>query len=169
MSMNTGTGLERDERDLQPEETQDYVLPEELEEPEESEGIEEFEDTDESEETAADLEPVQQDPAREPDLAAPYIGPGRVSESEHSVRMNEIQLAFIDDPRRAAQDADALVEDLLRGLSTDLARRRSEHGAEVLRGDAADAAPHTEELRVAVQQSRDLIDLLAQAREQVRY
>jgi len=83
-------------------------------------------------------------------------------------RMREIQAAFIDDPRKAAQDADALVEDLLRSLSDELARRRSEFGGGKRGADTEDAAPHTEELRVVVQHSRELVDLLSQAREHAR-
>jgi hypothetical protein len=262
MTSNTGMGVEQDERDLEPEETDEYlesaepattteaeeseeaVQPEEsvrrtgLTEPEEAVGPEESvyrtgsaepeeasyhteltepEEasyrtglTEPEEAEASETELDDSDEELEPEasrdsLAAPYIGPGPVAapepawarESEpeavaepeaafeptpdefdqpvldtpvpeHSARMNEIQLAFIDDPRRAAQDADSLVDDLLRGLTADLARRRTELGGEILRSDSAETVPHTEELRLAVQQSRDLIDLLAQARDQVR-
>jgi len=89
-------------------------------------------------------------------------------ESEYSERMREIQLAFIDDPRQAARDADGLLDDLLHKLTADLDRRRSDLGSGLLRTDAKDAAPPTESLRVTVQQSRELIDLLAQARERVQ-
>lgn len=88
--------------------------------------------------------------------------------SEYSERMREIQLEFIDDPRQAARDADGLIEDLLRGLTADLQRRRSELGSGLLKttdAQADEVAPPTEDLRVSVQRSRELVDLLAQARE----
>lgn len=88
--------------------------------------------------------------------------------SEYSERMREIQLEFIDDPRQAARDADGLIEDLLRGLTADLQRRRSEFGSGLLKttdAQADEVAPPTEDLRVSVQRSRELVDLLAQARE----
>lgn len=85
--------------------------------------------------------------------------------SEYSERMREIQLEFIDDPRQAARDADGLIEDLLRGLTADLERRRSDLSTGMLSTDSQDEAPPTEDLRVAVQRSRELVDLLAQARE----
>jgi hypothetical protein len=86
------------------------------------------------------------------------------AETDHVARMREIQLAFVDDPRKAAQDADRLVEDLVRALTADLARRRRELGA------AADAsAPATEQLRLAVRRYRELVDLLARARAQTKF
>jgi len=87
---------------------------------------------------------------------------------EYSDRMREIQLAFIDDPRQAARDADGLLEDLLNNLAADLERRRGELSGGMLSADGRDEAPPTEELRVAVQQTRELVDLLAQARERVQ-
>jgi hypothetical protein len=84
---------------------------------------------------------------------------------DHAARMREIQLSFIDDPRKAALDADRLLEDLVRTLTADLARRRRELSA----ATADDAAPATEQLRLAVRRYRELIDLLTQARAQSRF
>lgn len=160
---------------------------EDTQEPEESEG---------SFEPATWRDPAESEESAD-DLAEPYIGPGPVTEPEpsslsapayepaepadladpaassasspYSDRMREIQLAFIDDPRQAARDADGLLEDLLRGLTADLERRRSDlDGGMLTAAGAEDAAPPTEDLRVTVQQTRELVELLAQARERVQ-
>jgi hypothetical protein len=78
--------------------------------------------------------------------------------TDYSERMQQIQLAFIDDPRKAALDADDLVSELLRSFTEELARRRAEFATEP--GDGA--APDTERLRQSVRHYRELVDTLSQ-------
>ena len=82
-----------------------------------------------------------------------HVSPGR---TDYSDRMREIQLAFIDDPRKAALDADGLVSELLQSFTDELAQRREELTAKS--GD--DAAPDTERLRQSVRRYRELLDTL---------
>ena len=83
---------------------------------------------------------------------------GYVRRTDYPDRMREIQLAFIDDPRKAALDADGLVSELLRAFTDELAQRRKELAAEPGDGEA----PDTERLRQSVRRYRDLVDALAQ-------
>jgi ABC-type transporter Mla subunit MlaD len=73
--------------------------------------------------------------------------------------MRQIQLAFIDDPRKAALDADRLASELLQASADELAQRRKELAAEPADG----AAPDTENLRQTVQRYRAFVDALAQS------
>lgn len=74
-------------------------------------------------------------------------------------RMRTIMLGFIDDPRKAALDANALLAEVLQSVTESLARRRRE-----LETEPSDAAtPDTERLRQVVRRSRELVDVLAQA------
>jgi hypothetical protein len=76
--------------------------------------------------------------------------------SELRARWQEVQIEFVDDPRQAVQDADALVADLMKRLATTFADERNnledqwEHGDDV----------STEELRVTLQRYRSFFDRL---------
>jgi hypothetical protein len=70
-------------------------------------------------------------------------------------RWQQIQLRFIDDPRLAAEQAQALVGDVIQGLSDVLNRQRGE--LDRWRSAQLD---DTEELRVTVRRYRDLLDRL---------
>ena len=74
-------------------------------------------------------------------------------------RMRQIQLAFIDDPRKAALDADQLASELLQASADELAQRREELAAEPANG----ASPDTENLRQSVQRYRAFVDAIAQS------
>ena len=74
-------------------------------------------------------------------------------------RMSRIQYAFVDDPRKAALDADGLVSELLQSFADEMAQRRKELAAEP--GDAN--APATEQLRKAVRRYRDFVDAMTRA------
>jgi hypothetical protein len=78
---------------------------------------------------------------------------------DYADRMREIQLAFIDDPRKAALDAGGLVSEVLQSLADELAQRRKELAAKS--GDGA--APDTEQLRQSVRRYRELLDTLTRA------
>lgn len=75
---------------------------------------------------------------------------------ERLARMQAIQLAFIDDPRKAAADAQDLLGDVLRSLTEELDRQR-----DALRNPPPDGTADTERMRLAVRRSRQLIDTLA--------
>jgi hypothetical protein len=94
------------------------------------------------------------------DAAEPAVeeaAAGRAGD-ERLARMQEIQLGFIDDPRRAALDAQKLLEDVLRSLAEDLYRQRDE-----LQNAPLDGAPDTERMRLAVRRSRQLVETLTEA------
>ena len=96
---------------------------------------------------------VHEVPVAEPDAqlaAVPSAG------ADHFARMQEIQLAFIDDPRQAALDAENLLADVLQSFTEELTRQR-----DALQSSPADGAPDTERMRLAVRRSRQLIDALA--------
>jgi hypothetical protein len=70
-------------------------------------------------------------------------------------RWQMIQLRFIDDPRQAAEQAQALVTDVIQGFTDAVSRQRDElnrwQGAQL---------DDTEELRVTVRRYRDMLDRL---------
>lgn len=76
--------------------------------------------------------------------------------ADYTERMNRIQLDFIDDPRKAALDADGLARELLQACDDELAQRRKG-----LTAKAGDGAPDTERLRQSVRRYRELVEALA--------
>lgn len=71
-------------------------------------------------------------------------------------RWREVQAAFVDEPRRAVEEADALVADLMQRLAQTFASERSSLEAQWDRsGDVS-----TEDLRVALQRYRSFFDRL---------
>jgi hypothetical protein len=82
---------------------------------------------------------------------------GYKSHADYTERMNRIQLDFIDDPRKAALDADGLASELLQACGDELAQRRKG-----LTAKPGDGAPDTEHLRQAVRRYRELVDTLAE-------
>src|SRR5438874_1200077 len=72
---------------------------------------------------------------------------------EYRDRWQQLQLRFVDDPRQATEQAQALVGDVCQGLTDALDRHRSE--LDRWRGAQLD---DTEELRMAVRRYRDLLD-----------
>ena len=98
------------------------------------------------------LPPVPDPAASQPEadlVAVPTTG------TDHFARMQEIQVAFIDDPRQAALDAEELLSDVLHSFTEELTRQR-----EALQSSSDDGAPDTERMRLAVRRSRQLIDAL---------
>jgi hypothetical protein len=67
-------------------------------------------------------------------------------------RWREVQLRFVDDPRAATGQAQALVEESLEAVARALAARKDELG------DWQDADDDTERLRTVVRRYRDLLD-----------
>ena len=75
---------------------------------------------------------------------------------DQSERMREIQLGFVDNPRRAALDAQELLIDALQSLTEESVRER-----DALRGSVDEANPDTERMRLAVRRARELIDAVS--------
>lgn len=71
-------------------------------------------------------------------------------------RWTEIQAAFVDEPRRAVEQGDALVADVIKRLADSFANERSKLESQWGRGDDVS----TEDLRVALQRYRAFFDRL---------
>ncbi|MDQ6885400.1 MAG: hypothetical protein M3077_14375 [Candidatus Dormibacteraeota bacterium] len=67
-----------------------------------------------------------------------------------------IQAAFVDEPKKAVEQADKLVEDVIQHLSQTFARERQKLEGQWSRGDSAS----TEDLRVALQRYRQFFQSL---------
>ena len=81
------------------------------------------------------------------------------SESEvgnYRSRWNNIQTAFVDEPRRAVEDADNLVAALMKQLAEGFANERARLEKQWDRGDNVS----TEDLRIALQRYRSFFDRL---------
>ena len=83
----------------------------------------------------------------------------RAQSGELSERWSEIQTGFVDEPRRAVEEADALVADLMRRLAESFSQERQALEGQWDRGDEVS----TEELRVALQRYRSFFDRLLAA------
>jgi hypothetical protein len=71
-------------------------------------------------------------------------------------RWTEIQVAFVDEPRRAVEQGDALVADVVKRLASTFADERSKLEGQWGRGDNVS----TEDLRVTLQRYRAFFDRL---------
>ena len=71
-------------------------------------------------------------------------------------RWDEIQTGFVDDPRRAVEEANRLVDEVTSRVVETFTSGRTELEAQWSRGDAVS----TEELRVALQRYRSFFDSL---------
>jgi hypothetical protein len=81
------------------------------------------------------------------------------SESEvgnHRSRWSNIQTAFVDEPRRAVEDADNLVASVMKQLAEGFANERARLEKQWDRGDNVS----TEDLRIALQRYRSFFDRL---------
>jgi hypothetical protein len=76
-----------------------------------------------------------------------------------SERWQEIQTRFVDEPRRAVEDADGLVADVLRQLTDTFSRERDRLEHEWNAGEDVS----TEDLRVALQRYRSFFERLLAA------
>lgn len=72
-------------------------------------------------------------------------------------RWDEVQIGFVDDPRRAVQQADELVAQVMSNLAESFAKERAQ--LESVMGGAADGAL-TENLRVTLQRYRSFFQRL---------
>jgi predicted lipid-binding transport protein (Tim44 family) len=74
-------------------------------------------------------------------------------------RWQEIQVAFVDEPREAVKNADSLVADLMQRLAATFSEERSSLESQWDSGEDAS----TEDLRVALQRYRSFFDRLLSA------
>jgi hypothetical protein len=77
---------------------------------------------------------------------------------DRRTRWHEIQVAFVDDPRRAVDQADRLVADVLRELAQRFADERARLEQQWNQGEPTS----TEDLRLILQQYRTFFDALLQ-------
>jgi hypothetical protein len=76
-----------------------------------------------------------------------------------TARWQEVQTSFVDHPREAVADADALVADLMQRLAASFSQERERLETQWDRGDDVS----TEDLRVALTRYRSFFDRLLQA------
>ena len=74
-------------------------------------------------------------------------------------RWTEIQTGFVDEPRRAVEDADALVAEVMQRLAETFSSER----ATLEKEWDGDGEPSTEDLRVGLQRYRSFFDRLVSA------
>jgi hypothetical protein len=79
--------------------------------------------------------------------------------SEVRSRWEEIQGSFVDEPRRAVEEADSLVAELMQRLADSFAEERKGLEGQWDRGDDVS----TEDLRIALQRYRSFFDRLLSA------
>jgi hypothetical protein len=120
---------------------------------------------------SADYRPVATDPAAttaagtgaagtDADREAQPDGTGELLAGDQRDRMGrrwqEVQAAFVDEPRQAVQEADALVAELMQELAQLFAAERHRLEGQWSRGDQVS----TEELRVSLQRYRSFFQRL---------
>lgn len=117
--------------------------------------------------TPADREMINQPTDRE--IARPMTtGPADASVADHAAlfepdllgefneRWTDVQTSFVDEPRRAVEQADALVSDVIQRIADTFGRERSQLEQQWDRGDNVS----TEDLRQALQRYRSLFSRL---------
>ena len=106
--------------------------------------------------------PLSRDPLADDSVTARATGeplfPSDQSEGFTS-RWQEIQASFVDEPRDAVAQADALVADLMQRLATSFSQERERLEGQWDRGDDVS----TEDLRVALTRYRSFFDRLLSA------
>lgn len=85
---------------------------------------------------------------------APLLAEGEIADLRD--RWMEVQAGFVDEPRRAVEDADNLVAQTMKRLAEMFAQERSRLEGQWDRGDKVS----TEDLRVALQRYRSFFDRL---------
>jgi hypothetical protein len=105
-------------------------------------------------ELAKDLERGEK-PVGTSNDAATTLFPENEAKDFHR-RWTEIQTAFVDEPRRAVEQADSLVAEVIKRLANSFAEERSKLEGQWGRGDNVS----TEDLRVALQRYRAFFDRL---------
>jgi hypothetical protein len=98
--------------------------------------------------------PVEPGPARQ-EIAAHALFPGDEANTFRE-RWVEVQGAFVDEPRKAVERADALVAEVMKRMAEVFARERTGLEQQWDRGDRVT----TEDLRIALQRYRTFFDRL---------
>jgi hypothetical protein len=101
----------------------------------------------------ARAEAAEPAPTREPDTT-PLFDDAVTGELRN--RWTDVQSAFVDEPRTAVEQADALVADVMKRLATGFADERKSLESQWSRGDDVS----TEDLRLALQRYRSFFDRL---------
>ena len=107
-------------------------------------------------EVAKDLEKRKETTGRPADIEKPTPLFPENEAANFRNRWTEIQAAFVDEPRRAVEQGDALVADVIKRLASSCADERSKLEGQWGRGDNVS----TEDLRVALQRYRAFFDRL---------
>ena len=125
-------------------------------------------ETDERRPTTADIASGTDDPGEQAPPAAEAVAD---DEDEHRPLLEEdatvevrsrwekIQGGFVDEPRRAVEEADTLVAELMQQLADSFAKEREGLEGQWDRGDEVS----TEDLRIALQRYRSFFDRLLSA------
>jgi hypothetical protein len=96
------------------------------------------------------------------DSAAPLFATDAATGFQH--RWDTIQAGFVDDPRRAVEEADALVAETMQRLAETFAEERRRLEQELSRRPDADGTPQssnsTEDLRIALRHYRSFFKRL---------
>ena len=111
-------------------------------------------------ETAGPQTPVAGSDSRVKDMAGqstPLFSEGDVTELR--ARWSTVQAAFVDEPRKAVEEADNLVASVMKRLAEGFANERGTLEKQWDRGDSVS----TEDLRVALQRYRSFFDRLLKA------
>jgi hypothetical protein len=93
------------------------------------------------------------EPQRDQQLAELFLAPVA---DDFRRRWDEIQIGFVDDPRRAVQRADELVAEVMKTLAQTFAEQRGR----IESGIGGDAQADTENLRVGLQRYRSFFQRL---------
>ncbi len=99
-------------------------------------------------------EEVETDDAAASERAAPLFAADETQ--GYRTRWDAIQTGFVDEPRRAVEEADALVADLMKRLAEGFAKERDSLEKQWDRGDQIS----TEDLRVALRRYRSFFQRL---------
>ena len=105
-------------------------------------------------ETGPEIEPRTRASTSERGEGSPFFAANDAEEFRS--RWNEIQTGFVDEPRRAVEQADQLVAQIMKRLAEVFADERSNLEQQWDRGDNIS----TEDLRVALQRYRSFFDRL---------
>jgi hypothetical protein len=108
----------------------------------------------ERDETAGAEAAAERDESAE---AAPLLA--QADEVDLRTRWEEIQTRFVDDPRQAVEDADALVAGVMKRMAEGFAQAREQLEGQWSRGEDVG----TEDLRVALQRYRSFFQRLLSA------
>lgn len=109
-------------------------------------------------EAEAEADPADEGASANGDSQPPQLFDGAQS-AELRGRWSDIQTGFVDEPRHAVEEADALVADLMRRLAESFSHERQNLEGQWDRGDQVS----TEDLRVALQRYRGFFDRLLAA------